>query len=286
MGNYHKGMIAQPVSYHPVSNTPQAQQNQWVKILDLTNAIFKFCVENTPSWDTAQTLQNFAQSLYREAEDMKKNLSKNTPIYQQPNANFTHTNSYGEPFEYHNQTQNEILNHSNNGLPSPYPSDSAPQLVYPPAQQSIYSVLQAPSPPVCGEKRKFSPPQRQNNGFSYFELKYESEPQLVVDQDSFPPPVKRKRRKPVVTNRTCKICGDTETPEWRKGPQGSHTLCNACGLNYAKKVKTERQNLERQGRRKQSIDGIIDTRNHQFCSQIQTERSKKKTEKKLGVETI
>ncbi|KAJ1961124.1 hypothetical protein H4R35_007484, partial [Dimargaris xerosporica] len=31
----------------------------------------------------------------------------------------------------------------------------------------------------------------------------------------------------------------TETPEWRKGPNGPRTLCNACGLIYAKMTKSK-----------------------------------------------
>ena len=38
------------------------------------------------------------------------------------------------------------------------------------------------------------------------------------------------------TNR-CHRCGTTETPEWRRGPKGVRTLCNACGLFHAKLVK-------------------------------------------------
>lgn len=37
--------------------------------------------------------------------------------------------------------------------------------------------------------------------------------------------------------RKCQRCGTTGTPEWRRGPNGPHTLCNACGLFYAKLVK-------------------------------------------------
>ncbi|KAG1054543.1 hypothetical protein G6F46_002166 [Rhizopus delemar] len=29
----------------------------------------------------------------------------------------------------------------------------------------------------------------------------------------------------------CQSCQSTETPEWRKGPFGPRTLCNACGLS-------------------------------------------------------
>lgn len=36
----------------------------------------------------------------------------------------------------------------------------------------------------------------------------------------------------------CVTCGRTDSPEWRKGPLGPKTLCNACGLRWAKRVKT------------------------------------------------
>ncbi|KAF8903487.1 hypothetical protein CPB84DRAFT_1746196 [Gymnopilus junonius] len=36
---------------------------------------------------------------------------------------------------------------------------------------------------------------------------------------------------------TCLGCSATSTPEWRRGPMGPRTLCNACGLVYAKMIK-------------------------------------------------
>ncbi|KAI3402756.2 hypothetical protein KGF56_004430 [Candida oxycetoniae] len=35
----------------------------------------------------------------------------------------------------------------------------------------------------------------------------------------------------------CQHCCSHETPEWRRGPEGSRTLCNACGLFYSKLIK-------------------------------------------------
>ncbi|KAH3660425.1 hypothetical protein OGAPHI_007011 [Ogataea philodendri] len=35
----------------------------------------------------------------------------------------------------------------------------------------------------------------------------------------------------------CLHCQSKETPEWRRGPEGERTLCNACGLFYAKLCK-------------------------------------------------
>jgi hypothetical protein len=37
--------------------------------------------------------------------------------------------------------------------------------------------------------------------------------------------------------RRCQQCGTTESPEWRRGPKGSGSLCNACGLHFAKIIK-------------------------------------------------
>lgn len=35
----------------------------------------------------------------------------------------------------------------------------------------------------------------------------------------------------------CAVCATTVTPEWRKGPAGLRSLCNGCGITYAKRVK-------------------------------------------------
>jgi hypothetical protein len=34
-------------------------------------------------------------------------------------------------------------------------------------------------------------------------------------------------------NRKCEVCGATETPQWRRGPSGARTLCNACGVKWS-----------------------------------------------------
>lgn len=49
----------------------------------------------------------------------------------------------------------------------------------------------------------------------------------------------RRKKEPPPSNKTlfCHMCGATDTPQWRKGPQGPHTLCNACGLHFNKKIK-------------------------------------------------
>jgi hypothetical protein len=39
----------------------------------------------------------------------------------------------------------------------------------------------------------------------------------------------RKRGRAAPPGR-CHSCNRAETPEWRRGPDGARTLCNACGL--------------------------------------------------------
>ncbi|KAI8609751.1 hypothetical protein BC830DRAFT_1085259 [Chytriomyces sp. MP71] len=58
---------------------------------------------------------------------------------------------------------------------------------------------------------------------------------------------KTKKVKIPVDELYCHQCGSTTSPEWRKGPLGPKTLCNACGLAYSKQQsKLKKQNLKMQ----------------------------------------
>jgi len=48
---------------------------------------------------------------------------------------------------------------------------------------------------------------------------------------------RRRKQRYGETELSCHTCGVTNTPEWRRGPNGAKTLCNACGLAWAKAVK-------------------------------------------------
>ncbi|CAI2169106.1 9138_t:CDS:2 [Funneliformis geosporum] len=54
-------------------------------------------------------------------------------------------------------------------------------------------------------------------------------------------PKYRKRTKRPAPPGRCHSCNIQETPEWRRGPDGARTLCNACGLHFAKLTRKRAQ---------------------------------------------
>ncbi|PHH50018.1 GATA zinc finger domain-containing protein 10 [Ceratocystis fimbriata CBS 114723] len=54
----------------------------------------------------------------------------------------------------------------------------------------------------------------------------------------------RRRRGRAAPPGRCHSCARVDTPEWRRGPDGARTLCNACGLHYAK-LERKRTNEQR-----------------------------------------
>ena len=94
-----------------------------------------------------------------------------------------------------------------------------PQYLYVPFQQK-QSGSQAPVPV--------------NYGQNYYQ------PIYYTIQRPPPTPPHSQYSVPEVINKPsnkCHRCGTTETPEWRRGPNGVRTLCNACGLFHSKLVK-------------------------------------------------
>ncbi|KXH39391.1 hypothetical protein CNYM01_10178 [Colletotrichum nymphaeae SA-01] len=58
-------------------------------------------------------------------------------------------------------------------------------------------------------------------------------------RNSGSPPGRRHRRKTI--DFSCHKCHRVDTPEWRPGPDGPSTLCNVCGLIYAKRERKKEE---------------------------------------------
>eukprot|EP01133_Synstelium_polycarpum_P013848 gene13848-16328_t len=80
------------------------------------------------------------------------------------------------------------------------------------------------------------------NEYDQYSRKYQQPPTSPKKHGEFEESIIKKKRgrppskKPV----ECSECKTTSTPEWRRGPNGE-SLCNACGLQFAKKMKKEKE---------------------------------------------
>ncbi|PWN38482.1 GATA-domain-containing protein [Meira miltonrushii] len=54
-------------------------------------------------------------------------------------------------------------------------------------------------------------------------------------------PSKYRKRSRAPAPGSCVSCGVRDTPEWRRGPNGARTLCNACGLHFSKLLRRKKQ---------------------------------------------
>ncbi|KAH6643172.1 white collar-2 [Boeremia exigua] len=65
----------------------------------------------------------------------------------------------------------------------------------------------------------------------------------------------KKKKIKLADEYVCTDCGTLDSPEWRKGPGGPKTLCNACGLRWAKKEK-KKANPNTPGHHSSSTPGL------------------------------
>ncbi|GAB7365647.1 hypothetical protein MBLNU230_g6711t1 [Neophaeotheca triangularis] len=82
-------------------------------------------------------------------------------------------------------------------------------------------------------KPSFAPPEHHQPGPHHGQLE-RTEPSEDGRSVGFAGSDPKKRRGRAAPPGRCHSCNRAETPEWRRGPDGARTLCNACGLHYAK----------------------------------------------------
>ncbi|KAE9585757.1 putative transcription factor C2C2-GATA family [Lupinus albus] len=97
-------------------------------------------------------------------------------------------------------------------------------------------------PPTVRVKRSRSKRQRPSSSSSVFSISFiptsplrnKVEKQKEKDLFLLPDQVKMKiySSKESVVTRKCMHCAAKKTPQWREGPMGPKTLCNACGVRY------------------------------------------------------
>jgi len=137
------------------------------------------------------------------------------------------------------------------------PSYTSPPMHYSNSTGSSFPVNNTPNtglPPLSNENMSKGVSSMGNDSAAMKMMQgggvYFDDMHSIVDRK----PKRQRRRKNVYTARRnlhCHACGVTETPEWRRGPDGDHTLCNACGLHYAKALKKEKEEREKSAQQKE-----------------------------------
>ncbi|KAG8752543.1 blue light receptor, partial [Ceratobasidium sp. 428] len=73
--------------------------------------------------------------------------------------------------------------------------------------------------------------------------RHDAPPYLQPETQPDRPKKRSRQTRPLPSSepRICTTCSRTDSPEWRRGPYGPKTLCNACGLKWAKASGTGRR---------------------------------------------
>lgn len=93
------------------------------------------------------------------------------------------------------------------------------------------------------------PPTKKQKKSSKF-VKTESQKSKKKSKKSFPHAETESKKK-------CQICGTSNTPEWRNGSMGENNLCNACGLHFAKSLKS----FQEGEMKKEDVEQLLNSNN-------------------------
>ncbi|KAJ6525459.1 white collar 2 type of transcription factor [Mycena vulgaris] len=138
---------------------------------------------------------------------------------------------------------------------APRSAPSSPASSTASSQTSMYATTSmVPKRPVSKSPQTYTPTPPEDVSPSPASSAYEAGPfdypapaaSAKTDEDDDPVKKKKQSQKKAAPAEqyVCITCGRTDSPEWRKGPLGPKTLCNACGLRWAKQTKVQKLNEE------------------------------------------
>lgn len=234
----------------------QSQYDSWLKLSNIEN----------PTWASRKNKNTEVQT-----SNMAKRF-KISPTLTPESAEFKGS-TVANAEETNTTAQGVVTDHSPKTASFGLVTDSSPQLVEPTFKNedlqnintSSMSIAHAVAPPMSYSQShsnfcSYSRPYANNYGVNY--IQHYHHPIYQTVNENIPPskyPISRSVdeirmiksgnfKSPINFNnittidnncldQTCRHCSSTATPEWRRGPSGERTLCNACGLFYSKLIK-------------------------------------------------
>ncbi|SAM09093.1 hypothetical protein [Absidia glauca] len=105
------------------------------------------------------------------------------------------------------------------------------------------SSTQPPSPvDLSSSYSRISSPSPSSGSSSYSPTLPSSYLPQTSENDKRRSPPKSWRIRPH-EKKLCESCHTSQSPEWRRGPSGHRTLCNACGLRYSRSLARQEQRV-------------------------------------------
>ncbi|BGP42610.1 hypothetical protein JCM10449v2_006622 [Rhodotorula kratochvilovae] len=124
--------------------------------------------------------------------------------------------------------------------------------LFPPTSQPYDGQQQQQQAAFAGPSSPYPPQQQQQQGEGDGAVAVPPPPAAAAGSNgkakspSAKKPPKQRPDGPVYkpNQKACESCGTVNSPEWRKGPTGAKSLCNACGLRYARSVARQKKQAE------------------------------------------
>ncbi|CAI2171363.1 8056_t:CDS:2 [Funneliformis geosporum] len=120
--------------------------------------------------------------------------------------------------------------------------------------QQYHRILPATQPPSQQQQQSYPSPTNRSAPFLYTPVlppqQPSSESSSAANQtrrfSQFSPHQRRTSSNNKNTSgvKKCESCHTSSSPEWRRGPTGHKTLCNACGLRYSRTIARENRKRE------------------------------------------
>lgn len=111
--------------------------------------------------------------------------------------------------------------------------------------KAVESLTRQPQLSVASQVRSDCSDSEDSETRTVTDCEYDDTDDQSVDSRQTSSPSRKKSKKQVAPRKRvgalkcckrviCKNCGASQTPQWRCGPEGPRTLCNACGVRYKK----------------------------------------------------
>ncbi|KAI8835087.1 hypothetical protein BC829DRAFT_406738 [Chytridium lagenaria] len=139
------------------------------------------------------------------------------------------------------KTSSSLTNNSNNTSinPSSTTASTTTSTTIAKPKPSLSTIISSTTAPTTNKRSSSSISTDDENPIPNPKRRRHSAPEVSHPRPTVSPSPPPHQTNPGSGVGVCQFCSVRKTGQWRRGPAGQRTLCNACGINWSKKVKAE-----------------------------------------------